>query len=407
MPRVFANAPASSTLNGAIGPADTTCTLASGQGARFPSTSGGNTFNLTFRPAIPGAAVEIVLVTGRTGDNITSMVRGQEGTTAQSWLAGDLAANLITAGALNTLLQPDQIQNGTYTKAITSGTATAIVGTLNSTMTSIPDGMKVEFIANFANFFSPTFQLILGATVTPAYNIVKYGDVFLPPGDIPAAGYPVQLTYSATLSKWIMENPAFPASPLPQKYSNHALDTGSGNLYVATYTPQLGTFVPDGTQIRFTPSFTNTGPASIDTDAWGTNPIFAISGAQLTGGEIVIGSPVEITWSTFRNGWILSTTPGAGTGNIDSSFSSAIPPGWIRYDNGTIGNSGSGASNRANVDTQALYTRLYNTFLDAVCPVSGGRGASAAADFAALKTLTLPPGAPTPPTSYVFQVIKL
>lgn len=65
------------------------------------------------------------------------------------------------------------------------------------------------------------------------------------------------------------------------------------------------------------------------------------------------------------------------------------PAGWILA-TGTIGNAASGASTRAAEDTRNLYRLYWNDYLDAQAPVSGGRGASADADFDAGKTLTIP-----------------
>lgn len=79
------------------------------------------------------------------------------------------------------------------------------------------------------------------------------------------------------------------------------------------------------------------------------------------------------------------------TGMTQIFFGSAAPSGWILWF-GTIGNASSGATNRANADTEALYTAIWNTFADAEAPVTGGRGASAAADFAATKAIALPDG---------------
>jgi microcystin-dependent protein len=64
--------------------------------------------------------------------------------------------------------------------------------------------------------------------------------------------------------------------------------------------------------------------------------------------------------------------------------------GFVRANGRTIGSAASVANERANADTLNLYTYLYNALSNAVCPVSGGRGANAGADFAANKTLTLP-----------------
>ena len=63
--------------------------------------------------------------------------------------------------------------------------------------------------------------------------------------------------------------------------------------------------------------------------------------------------------------------------------------GWVRANGRTMGSASSGATERANADTSALYSYLWNNFTNAVCSVSTGRGANAAADFAANKTIGL------------------
>lgn len=66
------------------------------------------------------------------------------------------------------------------------------------------------------------------------------------------------------------------------------------------------------------------------------------------------------------------------------------PSGWVRANGLTIGNAVSGATERANADTVDLFTYLYNAAPDSVLAVSGGRGATAAADYAANKAIALP-----------------
>lgn len=63
--------------------------------------------------------------------------------------------------------------------------------------------------------------------------------------------------------------------------------------------------------------------------------------------------------------------------------------GWVRANGRTMGSASSGATERANADTGTLFAYLWNNFSNTVCPVSTGRGANAAADFAANKTITL------------------
>lgn len=61
--------------------------------------------------------------------------------------------------------------------------------------------------------------------------------------------------------------------------------------------------------------------------------------------------------------------------------------GFVRANGRTLGNATSGATERANADTSALFVVLYS---DPNLVVSGGRGASAAADYAAGKTIATP-----------------
>lgn len=76
------------------------------------------------------------------------------------------------------------------------------------------------------------------------------------------------------------------------------------------------------------------------------------------------------------------------TGMLAMFYGTGAVSGFARANGRTIGAASSGATERANADTEPLYIFLWNA--DANLSVSGGRGASGAADFAALKTLTLP-----------------
>ena len=76
------------------------------------------------------------------------------------------------------------------------------------------------------------------------------------------------------------------------------------------------------------------------------------------------------------------------TGMLAIFYGTGAVSGFARANGRTIGAATSGATERANADTEPLYIFLWNA--DANLSVSGGRGVSGAADFAALKTLTLP-----------------
>lgn len=82
--------------------------------------------------------------------------------------------------------------------------------------------------------------------------------------------------------------------------------------------------------------------------------------------------------------------PNWTTGDVKFTYKNTADRGWVLFDDGSIGNENSGATNRANQDTKSLYILLWNNVADTWAPVSTGRGATALADFNANKTLTLP-----------------
>lgn len=95
----------STTLAESISATATVLNVASGTGASFPSLASGQVFSVTLVDAATGLTREICYCTSRSGDALT-VSRGQEGTTARAWSAGDTAAHYITAGALNNFTQP-------------------------------------------------------------------------------------------------------------------------------------------------------------------------------------------------------------------------------------------------------------------------------------------------------------
>lgn len=78
------------------------------------------------------------------------------------------------------------------------------------------------------------------------------------------------------------------------------------------------------------------------------------------------------------------------TGDFKWRPTSETLTGWVKANAQTIGSSTSGATQRANSDTQNLFVYLWTNFTNAHCPVSGGRGSTALADFQANKTIGLP-----------------
>jgi hypothetical protein len=126
----FANN-AATLLADPVSDSATACQLAAGGGAEFPTLAAGEAFYATFVDALTGLVNEIVLVTGIAGDNITAMERGQDNTTAVTWLAGDHFEMLVNAATMReigtgTLIGVQQI-TAAGTLDLMPGAASAII----------------------------------------------------------------------------------------------------------------------------------------------------------------------------------------------------------------------------------------------------------------------------------------
>jgi hypothetical protein len=107
---------ASATLAGSYTATATAITLTAGQGALFPAPGAGEWFMATVVDNLNN--IEIIKCTARTSDTLT-VLRGQEGTPARPFGAGEKLENRLTAGALHDIktgvLDPAQVPNGFIT----------------------------------------------------------------------------------------------------------------------------------------------------------------------------------------------------------------------------------------------------------------------------------------------------
>jgi hypothetical protein len=288
--QVFSNQ-ASSQLAGSISAGATSITLNAGGGASFPTISAGQVFYATLYDAATKLAREIVLVTGRSGDVLT-VLRGQDGTTAQSWLAGDFISQWLTRAVMNNLTQQAQVQAGSY---------------------------------------------------------------------------------------------------------NVATDVGSANLYSATMTPSLSAY-PPGMPFTLFPVASNTGASTVNLGP-GAIPIINPDGTSLGSNTLLAGGAYPMVTNAAGTAAILTgasqSLQGSGlatTGDVKWRPTQETITGWVgdTSTNGmTIGSATSGAT-YANANAAALFNWAWTNFSNTQCPVSGGRGVSNTADFAANKTITMP-----------------
>ena len=315
MLQLYANN-AKTTLAAAITSTQTSITVAPGTGSLFPTPVPGTSwFTLTLTSATSPSVYEITYCTSRSGDTLT-VLRGQEGTTAQPFNLNDIAGNYDTAYVMENLIQVDQWQDNTYGLATAGGTVNALTATIPSNFTSIPNGMQIILLASGANTGPATLQLTLGSTITSALPIIKGNNAPLIAGDIPLAGYPLTLIYSSTLSAWVITDIAINLSPYATLLSpaftgtptapTPAINNNSTDIATTAYVQNnLANYAPlfspafSGSPVAPTPAINNNS-TEIATTAYVQNnlanyaPLFS---PNFTGTPEISGYPILTTIS--------------------------------------------------------------------------------------------------------------
>jgi hypothetical protein len=159
---------AKSTLNGAITTGALSITLATGDGAKFPSPTGGDFFLFTMYQVIAGfeANWEIVSCTGRAGDVLTLGARGLEGTTPFAFNNGDFAELRFTAGDAGSLAPKANAVLTTPTLA-----ATPVAG---DNSLAVPDTAFVQTAVNGLQSIPVTRTAMVLTAAQAAAQIIVY-----------------------------------------------------------------------------------------------------------------------------------------------------------------------------------------------------------------------------------------
>lgn len=131
---------------------------------------------------------EICHLTSVNNDVLT-VVRGQEGTTAKGWVLNDVIANFATRGSENQFVQIEQLQSGHYTSGVAGGTANALTLELpatffvnGSTDWTLRTPIVVYPIQN--NTGASTLQLTMGGRVLGTFKLYKGDKAELAANDI-------------------------------------------------------------------------------------------------------------------------------------------------------------------------------------------------------------------------------
>jgi hypothetical protein len=173
--------------------------------------------------------------------------------------------------------------------------------------------------------------------------------------------------------------------------SGNLVTGGSATAYTLT-TNQGLTSLTDGLMLRVRMSATNGAAATLNVDSLGAKAIAGVYGTAAKAGALRSGGVYTFTYDSTDDKWIVEggafdLTP---TGVVHAYGATSAPAGWVRANGRTIGSASSGGTERANADAEELFIFLWTNYANAQCAVSSGRGVSAAADWAANKTIAMP-----------------
>lgn len=202
-------------------------------------------------------------------------------------------------------------------------------------------------------------------------------------------------TIALLLALWTV--PAFAVGTIPGISLSQQLDStgkplGGGLIYLiqagTTSTPQ-NCYQDTGLSIAY--------PNPVTLDAYGRAPQLFCADGQIkirltdrTGVQVFVQDNLLVIGASSGGGGggTVDPTTILATGDFKLQYNTGPITGFVRCNGRTIGSATSGATERANADTSALYAFLWG--VDANLAVTGGRGASGAADFAANKPMALP-----------------
>lgn len=184
--------------------------------------------------------------------------------------------------------------------------------------------------------------------------------------------------------------------------TKYGVDIGSVNAIEVTLAAAPVAYYA-GYTIRVRIANPNTGTTTLKVNALPAVTVVALQQGIVTtlgSNAIIVGMIAEFVYDATSGNWkLLNPNVAASEGIVaEVRFGhftiSDVPTGWFFYVPGTIGDAASGATTRANADTQYLYVHYWNEFSkpsgNVYCPVIGILGASALDDYNAHKQLTLP-----------------
>jgi hypothetical protein len=293
----------------------TTITLTSSAG--LPTLSAGQILALTLNDAATQSQYEIVYVTDISGATLT-VERGQEGTTATTWLAGDFAFCAVTAGELSDFATSGGIES------ITAGAGIEVTSGENPTISNTGIlAISVGAGLSDSGGQSPTLQNTGVLSVTAGAGLSSSGGAQTPTLSVAGgtAGQPGSFAFNAGIV------------PMTLRYNytsviTTCLTAGDGNPSTAPYITLAGSCRLDsGVDYTTGSGMTNQGDISVKvTPGAGAQ---TLSGVFFTGAtmRVFLDGTLEVGPVTQTPGYDFSVTiPDDGAKHI-VSFHVTLPSG--------------------------------------------------------------------------------
>lgn len=297
MLEIFTNNAITTIATGGLSISSTTLNLASGTGGLFPNPAVGTQFfRISLTDAATRTAHEITYCTARSGD-ICTIVRAQEGTTAQAWLINDIAGHFVTAGAMTNTTQQSAIQNNTYISALDTGTVNTYQIALTPAMQTSLEFAEVIFRVLNTNTGASTLQINTGTI----YTLYGLNGTALQGGELVAGGeckvifngtsYYVEYCTTGALQivDGVKTHQAISYGQLvlsaQQNKYIYGADTGTANTYKPVISP--APTITAGSEVLFTVGNTNTTASTIQINGTGTiYNLYGLNNTVLQGGEL-------------------------------------------------------------------------------------------------------------------------
>jgi hypothetical protein len=344
---------ATSTLAAGINSSVTTLSVAAGQGALFPTLSG-DYFYCTL--ANVAGTVEIIKVTARSTDTFT-IVRGQDNTTAATWIAGDKVELRLVAASLNDLPKLDEDNTFTGSNTIPLPVINNIKLGYTTTATAAGTTTLTSASNHYQRFTGSTTQTIVLPVTSTLTTGITYAIENTSTGNLTVnssgGNLVVTVIPGVTVQCMCIGTSLTTAADWDPEYNEFASITGTGSAVLGTaptVTNSLITTIRETSTIsataatgtinfdavtqavlyyttnasgNFTVNFRGSGTVSLDT-MMSTGQSLSATFLVTNGSTAYYNSAVQVDGSSVTPKWQGGTAPTSGNASSIDSYTYVV-----------------------------------------------------------------------------------